>query len=101
MQDFLSGSKDIEKMLQRLKKRLFKEFMEEKPGANLDFDDGLNFGMEDFYKATKRKKPFVVLIDEWDCVMREHRNNKESQEIYLDFLRNFVFLFFPKKSTVI
>ena len=62
MQDFLSGSKDIEDMLQRLKKRLFKEFMEEKPEANLDFDDGLNFWMEDFYKATKRKKRFKKIL---------------------------------------
>ena len=90
MQDFLSGSKDIEDMLYRLKKRLFREFMEEKPDAHLDFDDGLNFWMEDFYKAVKRKKPFVVLIDEWDCVMREHQNDKKSQEIYLDFLRNWL-----------
>ena len=90
MQDFLSGSKDIEDMLQRLKKRLFKEFMEEKPEANLDFDDGLNFWMEDFYKATKRKKPFVVLLDEWDCVMREHKNDKEALKTYLDFLRNWL-----------
>ena len=85
MQDFLSRSKDIDNMLQRLEKRLFKEFLEEKPGIDLDPDDGLAFWMEDFYKATE-KKPFVILIDEWDCVMREHRNNKEALEIYLDFL---------------
>ena len=89
MQDFLSRSKDIDNMLQRLEKRLFKEFLEEKPGIDLDPDDGLAFWMEDFYKATE-KKPFVILIDEWDCVMREHRNNKEALEIYLDFLRNWL-----------
>lgn len=89
MQDFLSRSRDIDNMLQRLEKRLFKEFLEEHPGIDLDPDDGLTFWMEDFYKATE-KKPFVILIDEWDCVMREHRNNKEALEIYLDFLRNWL-----------
>ena len=45
MQDFLSRSKDIDNMLQRLEKRLFKEFLEEKPGIDLDPDDGLAFWM--------------------------------------------------------
>ena len=34
--------------------------------------------------------PFIILIDEWDCVMREHMNDKEAQKIYLDFLRNWL-----------
>ena len=41
--------------------------------------------MEDFYAAKKRKKPFVILIDEWDCVMREHRNSKEALKNILIF----------------
>ena len=55
---------------------------------NLDIDDGLTFWMEDFFNVDK--VPFVILIDEWDCVMREHRNNKEALEKYLDFLRNWL-----------
>ena len=88
MQDFLGESKNIEDMLQRLKKRLFKEFMEEKNSVKLDKDDGLIFWMGDFYKATKKK--FIVLIDEWDCVMREHKKDKRALEKYLDFLRNWL-----------
>ena len=66
MQDFWTGSNDIEDMVQRLEKQIFNELTEEKPDINLDPDDNLNFWMEDFYIATKRKKPFVILIDEWD-----------------------------------
>ena len=90
MQDFLTGSKNIEDMLQRLKKRIFRELTEEKSDINLDPNEELSFWMEDFYTATKRKKPFVILIDEWDCVMREHMNEKDSLKMYLDFLRNWL-----------
>lgn len=30
---------------------------------------------------------FVVLLDEWDCLFREERQNRELQEAYLHFLR--------------
>ena len=30
----------------------------------------------------------MVIIDEWDCVFRENRENKDAQEMYLDFLRD-------------
>jgi len=31
--------------------------------------------------------PFIFLIDEWDCVVRERRNDTEGLKKYLDFLR--------------
>ena len=34
------------------------------------------------------KLPFVVIIDEWDCIFREYKQDKEAQEKYLDFLRD-------------
>lgn len=42
--------------------------------------------MQDIYAQTGI--PFVIIIDEWDCIFREYKNNKEAQEKYLDFLRN-------------
>ena len=33
------------------------------------------------------KCPFIILIDEWDCLFREYKQNKEAQKKYLDFLR--------------
>ena len=30
----------------------------------------------------------LSLIDEWDCIFREYKEDKEAQEIYLDFLRD-------------
>ena len=31
--------------------------------------------------------PFVILIDEWDCLFREYKQDKDAQKKYLDFLR--------------
>ena len=31
--------------------------------------------------------PFIILIDEWDCLFREYQKDKEAQKKYLDFLR--------------
>ena len=88
MQDFLSGSQNIDEMLQRLFRRLWKDIRASFPDVELDKEDGITFWMDDIYQETKI--PFVVLIDEWDCVMREHMNDKEAQKVYLDFLRSWL-----------
>ena len=41
--------------------------------------------MKDVYNYTKH--PFVILIDEWDCLFREYQQDQEAQKKYLDFLR--------------
>lgn len=35
----------------------------------------------------KTKKQFVIIIDEWDCVFREDKDNQALQNNYIDFLR--------------
>lgn len=35
----------------------------------------------------KTKKQFVIIIDEWDCVFREDKENKGLQNDYINFLR--------------
>lgn len=41
--------------------------------------------MKDIFSQTGRS--FVILIDEWDCLFREYKENQEAQKKYLDFLR--------------
>ena len=36
----------------------------------------------------KTRQQFIILIDEWDCVMRERQESETLQRQYLDFLRN-------------
>lgn len=42
--------------------------------------------MQDVYAYSRC--PFVIIIDEWDCIFREYKQDKEAQEKYLDFLRD-------------
>ena len=44
----------------------------------MDGEDSLVFAMKDVYAHTKR--PFIILIDEWDCLFREYKQDKEVQE---------------------
>ena len=88
MQEFLSNSENIKEMLLLIRKIILKDFKKEYPDMDWDIDTGLSFHFSEFYEITNI--PFVILIDEWDCVMREHMNDKESQKTYLDFLRSWL-----------
>lgn len=46
----------------------------------------LSVALEKLYKKTERK--IIILIDEWDCVMREEKGAEALQKKYLDFLRD-------------
>ena len=40
--------------------------------------------MEDIFSRTQRL--FVILIDEWDCLLREYQQDQDAQKKYPDFL---------------
>ncbi len=85
MQDFLSRTKTISDMLTLLQKKLLRELLQAYPDC--DYFDRTSFFdvLNDIY--AQERIPFVVVIDEWDCVFREYRNRKDWQKEYLDFLR--------------
>lgn len=41
-----------------------------------------------YTEESRSKKGFVIIIDEWDCIFRESRENKVAQKAYLDFLKD-------------
>lgn len=83
MQEFLSAASTLDDMLPLLQRRLRNELLREYP--DLVSEDPLVFVMQDIFAHTGI--PFVILIDEWDCLFREYPQNKEMQRKYLDFLR--------------
>lgn len=83
MQEFLSASSNVDEMLKLLQARLIKELKERY--TEIVEGDNLVFAMQDIYAKTKC--PFVILIDEWDCLFREYQQDQEAQKRYLDFLR--------------
>ena len=83
MQEFLSATRGVEEMLSMLQRRLLAELKRKYP--QYIEEEQLVFAMQDVYAQTRQ--PFVILIDEWDCLFREYKNDTQAQKEYLDFLR--------------
>lgn len=86
MQEFLSRSKNMDEFIERVKKLVIRDLKKEYPNVDYFDDTDLVQSMQDVYE--EEKCPFIVIIDEWDCVFREYREEKDAQEKYLDFLRD-------------
>lgn len=86
MQGFLSRSNNIDELIDRVKKLVLRDIKKEYPEVDYFDDTDLIESIQDVYE--EKKCPFIVIIDEWDCIFREFRQDKEAQEKYLDFLRD-------------
>ena len=83
IQEFLSSTHDVDSLLTVLQKRILSELKLAYP--EIVEENNLVWAMMDIFAQTKR--PFVILIDEWDCLFREYAHGTEAQKKYLDFLR--------------
>ncbi|MCI9047848.1 MAG: AAA family ATPase [Hungatella sp.] len=85
MQEFLSVSRNVGDMLSMFSKYIIFDLKER--FADVDFRDETNLiqVMKDIFSRTK--SPFIILIDEWDCLFREYQQDQNAQKQYLDFLR--------------
>ena len=86
MQEFLSATHNIENMIARVEKHLLKDLKRAYPDVDYMEEDELVSVLYDIH--VESQIPFVFIIDEWDCIFREKKADKESQKVYLDFLRN-------------
>ena len=85
MTGFFNSERSIDEALATIKKRVLLELSENYPEVSFDETD-FYFSMERFYRKTNIS--FVIVIDEWDAVFREYKEDKEGQRKYLDFLRS-------------
>lgn len=84
MVDFVDRDR-IDKMLDYLKTEIMEELYEEYAVYLRSPDMELSAALQKIYAKTGTQ--FIVLIDEWDCVMRIKGSVLEQQARYLDFLR--------------
>nr|WP_297771213.1 AAA family ATPase [uncultured Butyrivibrio sp.] len=88
VQDFLSGTSSVAGMLKELNESLSWELVRLCNDVEFYNDKNIVRVMQDIYAQTGRK--FVIIIDEWDCVFRERKNEPDDQIMYLDFLREWL-----------
>lgn len=83
---FTRRKHDIDEMIDFLSKKVLREL--KKTFFDVDCSDweDLISTLEEIYDD--RKEQFVFIIDEWDCVFREWKNDEASHEKYLNFLRD-------------
>lgn len=88
MQDFLSMAYDVEGLISCLESEVCPEITAAYPDVVFRPTDGISLTMGRIFAQTGRQ--FVIVIDEWDCVMREMIANVDGQRLYLDFLRTWL-----------
>lgn len=76
IQEFLSQSHDMDEMISLLQKTVLWDLLEQYP--DFRYFDHMNLArtMQDIYQNTKC--PFVIIIDEWDCIFREYKEDKKA-----------------------
>ncbi len=82
IQKFANKTENVDDMLKLLQKRVINELR--KTFEISDDETDLPFVLEEVFD--ENQQPFVFVIDEWDCVLREKKNSAEDQKTYLNFL---------------
>ena len=88
MQWFHSVAKEkgiLEQEVSYLQKEVIQELKEYYPTIISDDITLLSEALSRVYSITKER--FIIIIDEWDCIFREDKDNVVQQERYINFLR--------------
>ena len=88
VQNFRSFAKikgDGSQTLANIQKEIIAELREAYQTIINESETSLPEALYSITKATGEK--FIIIIDEWDCIFREEKNNNQAQEEYINFLR--------------
>lgn len=79
---FLSGSADIDTLVERIRSSIIQEVKSAYPVV-----EGNTLGALLVNAAERSGEKFFFVIDEWDALFREYKEKTALQEAYIDFLR--------------
>lgn len=88
MTDFIEEHSIVTNSITKMQKIVVRELKKQYPDVDYFDTDDLVQSMNDVFSETG--KSFVIIIDEWDAVFRERKDDKEGQTYYLDFLRKWL-----------
>ncbi len=85
---------DIKRMIESITSSVNEELKERFPEVNFRKKDSLRQSFDDVFNKTLRQ--FVFVIDEWDSVLRERKEDLDGIKVYLEWLK----VMFKDKSYV-
>ena len=83
--EFSRASHNVKSMTDILTKSIVRELKEEYPNCVISSPEFLDLTLQEVYNFSK--VPFVFVIDEWDCIMREKKEDPNSLKQYLEWLK--------------
>ncbi len=86
VQGFLSLAGKPEKVVPLIKKEIIAELRQYYPEHVSKSEKSIANALAKINVATEKR--FVVIIDEWDVLIRDDANNQKVQDDYIDFLRS-------------
>lgn len=78
----------VDQWIAKLQKILMHDFKKEYPDVEYVDENDICLSMMDVYQQTGIQ--FVIIIDEWDVLFRERKDDFIAQKQYLDFLRKWL-----------
>ena len=81
----LAPAKGTAGVVSYIEKSVIAELKEKYPNIISEETVSLPEAMSEIYTVTGNK--FIVIIDEWDILIRDEANNRDEQENYINFLR--------------
>jgi hypothetical protein len=76
---------DVSGVVEEMQKRVIDELRDLYPNAIRENENVLSVALSDVHQKTGEK--FIVLIDEWDAILRETKLDSHLQDKYVNFLR--------------
>ena len=83
--EFSRASHNAKSMADILTKSIVRDLKEEYPNCAISSPEFLDLTLQEVYNYSK--VPFVFVIDEWDCIMREKKEDPDSLKQYLEWLK--------------
>ncbi|MBQ9155197.1 MAG: AAA family ATPase [Eubacterium sp.] len=88
MTDFFKKGISVDNALLKLQKLIVRDLARAYKEVDYFDKEDLLQSFQDIY--AEQKTQFVIVIDEWDAIFREYKDDKDGQLKYLDFLRNWL-----------
>ena len=88
MQEFrsyASRNNSMQQVVQHIQDVIVQELKAEYPQIVRDNENDVPHALAEI--NTQIGEQFIVIIDEWDCLFREDKENEAIQELYVNFLR--------------